>query len=465
MMKGSNNQANGIHIAYIGGGSRGWAWGLMSDFALEKSISGKIYLYDIDFDAAKANEIIGNKLFSREEYKDRWQFEAVDSLEKALTGADFVVLSILPGTFDEMEYDVHAPEKYGIYQSVGDTIGPGGLIRALRTVPMYEVIGRAIRDYAPRAWVINYTNPMTICVKTLYEVFPDIKVIGCCHEVFGTEKLLVEAAKKYLGYPDTLRREDIEVSVIGINHFTWLNYASVNGDDLFPAYARLASEYAESGFNPAGEDNWLNSYFECSNRVKFDLFNRFGLIAAAGDRHLAEFVPGDWYMKDPETVKQWKYSLTPVSWRKEFQRRKKKEESRMLVSGEKEFEVKPTGEDGVKIIRALCGLEDLIINVNVRNQGQVSGIPLGCVVETNALIRRDSVLPIYAGQLPPELNGMVNRHANVQNAIVKAAMARDLEMAYRVFINENRMNLSLKDSRELFDTMVEGTRAYLGEYK
>lgn len=149
MMKVSNNQANGIHIAYIGGGSRGWAWGLMSDFALEKSISGKIYLYDIDFDAAKANEIIGNKLFSREEYKDRWQFEAVDSLEKALTGADFVVLSILPGTFDEMEYDVHAPEKYGIYQSVGDTIGPGGLIRALRTVPMYEVIGRAIRDYAP----------------------------------------------------------------------------------------------------------------------------------------------------------------------------------------------------------------------------------------------------------------------------------------------------------------------------
>ena len=199
--------------------------------------------------------------------------------------------------------------------------------------------------------------------------------------------------------------------------------------------------------------------------MKFDLFNRFGLIAAAGDRHLAEFVPGDWYMKDPETVKQWKYSLTPVSWRKEFQRRKKKEESRMLVSGEKEFEVKPTGEDGVKIIRALCGLEDLIINVNVRNQGQVSGIPLGCVVETNALIRRDSVSPIYAGQLPPELNGMVNRHANVQNAIVKAAMARDLEMAYRVFINENRMNLSLKDSRELFDTMVEGTRAYLGEYK
>lgn len=285
-MRYEGSKVSDLVIAYIGGGSRGWAWGLMNDLAMDPHMEGEVRLYDIDREAAEMNMVIGNRTAAHPDAVSHWRYTVSGSLREALTGADFVVISILPATFDEMQSDVHAPEKLGVYQSVGDTTGPGGFMRAMRTIPMFVEIAEAIRDYAPRAWVINYTNPMTICVKTLYEVFPDIKVIGCCHEVFGTEKLLVEAAKKYLGYPDTLRREDIEVSVIGINHFTWLNYASVNGDDLFPAYARLASEYAESGFNPAGEDNWLNSYFECSNRVKFDLFNRFGLIAAAGDRHL-----------------------------------------------------------------------------------------------------------------------------------------------------------------------------------
>ena len=100
------------------------------------------------------------------------------------------MISIMPGTFDEMESDVHAPEKFGIYQSVGDTTGPGAVMRALRTIPMFEEFAAAIREYCPQAWVINYTNPMTVCVKTLYRVFPKIKAFGCCHEVFGTQKLL-----------------------------------------------------------------------------------------------------------------------------------------------------------------------------------------------------------------------------------------------------------------------------------
>ena len=169
------NRVEGIKIAYIGGGSRSWARGLMSDLVSADDIFGKVALYDIDKQAAKDNAIVGNLFNSAEGAKSHWDYEACDTLAEALTGANFVVISILPGTFDEMESDVHTPEEYGIYQSVGDTVGPGGIVRALRTIPMYEVIAKAIRDNCPDAWVINYTNPMTVCVRTLYKVFPQIK--------------------------------------------------------------------------------------------------------------------------------------------------------------------------------------------------------------------------------------------------------------------------------------------------
>ena len=140
-MRYVGNRAEDVKIAYIGGGSRGWAWGLMSDLAAVDDMSGSVALYDIDRQAAEKNAVIGNRMKDLEESRSVWTYAAADSLREALTGADFVVISILPGTFDEMESDVHAPEKYGIYQSVGDTAGPGGLMRGLRTIPMFEEIG------------------------------------------------------------------------------------------------------------------------------------------------------------------------------------------------------------------------------------------------------------------------------------------------------------------------------------
>ena len=123
-MKYFDGHVEDIQIAYIGGGSRGWAWTFMTDLAMEEKISGTIRLYDIDHEAAKANEIIGNHLMGRKEAVGNWKFEVIDDLAQALTGVDFVVISILPKTFDEMEVDVHMPERLGIYQSVGDTAGP-----------------------------------------------------------------------------------------------------------------------------------------------------------------------------------------------------------------------------------------------------------------------------------------------------------------------------------------------------
>ena len=173
-----------LTIAYIGGGSRGWAWGFMTDLATDPDLCGTVRLYDIDREAAERNRIIGGKISADPGAVSRWHYEVSPTLEEALIDADFVVISILPATFREMTSDVHLPEREGIWQPVGDTVGAGGFMRAMHTVPMFVTIAEAICDTAPDAWVINYTNPMSLCVRTLYHVFPQIKAFGCCHEVF-----------------------------------------------------------------------------------------------------------------------------------------------------------------------------------------------------------------------------------------------------------------------------------------
>lgn len=454
-----------LKIAYIGGGSRGWAWGLMSDLALEPALSGTVALYDINLAAAKANEQIGNRLQEHPEAVGRWRYQAVETLPEALKGADFVIISILPGTFAEMQSDVHAPEAYGVYQSVGDTVGPGGAIRALRSIPMYAEIAAAICDHAPSAWVINYTNPMSVLTRTLYEVFPGIKAFGCCHEVFGTQSLLAEMLKNMQGIED-VRRQDIQVNVLGINHFTWLDRAFYRGADLFPLYREFAVKYAEEGFSGhADKDHWINNSFASANRIHFDLFLRFGLIAAAGDRHLAEFLPNTWYLRDPEHVKRWKFGLTSVSWRIDNQK-KLMDRSRRLVSGEETFTLKNSGEEGIAMLRSLTGASGpMVTNVNLPNRGQVASLPLGAVVETNAVFSADSVQPVLAGSLPDDINNLVIRHVYNQEALVNASLNQDRALALRAFMNDPLLSaLTPEQAEELFVTMLNNTKAYLPDW-
>ena len=460
-MKIENGKAVDLQIAYIGGGSRGWAWTFMTDLALTEELSGTIRLYDIDRPAAERNAVIGNRLTDREDVPGKWTYEVHDSLRSALLGADFVVISILPGTFDEMESDVHLPERLGICQSVGDTAGPGGLVRALRAIPMFVTIAEAVRDYAPASWVINYTNPMSVLVKTLYEVFPKIKAFGCCHEVFGTEKVLAAAAEEVLGL-GPVRREDVHVNVLGINHFTWFDQASYKGYDLFPVYEEFIRRHPE-GYNEP-DRNWMNSTFNCAHLVKFDLFRRFGAIAAAGDRHLAEFMPGDEYLRDPETVTRWKFGLTPVSWRKkDLQERLARSER--LYEGTEESRLEPTGEEGILLIKALCGLIRVVSNVNIPNRFQAPDLPPSAVVETNAVFSRDSVRPVLAGSLPESLLPLVKVHTDGHKLILDAALRCSFEPAFEAFMNDPlvRGRISATDGRTLLRDMIRNTLRYLPE--
>ena len=463
-MKNDGKSVNGIKIAYIGGGSRGWAWKFMSDLVSCDDISGDVYLYDIDLDAAKKNEIIGNKFNSAQGAKSVWHYTAVEQISEALTGADFVIISILPGTFDEMESDVHAPEKYGIYQSVGDTVGPGGIVRAMRTIPMYEEIAENIKKYSPDAWVINYTNPMTLCVKTLYRVFPEIKAFGCCHEVFGTQWFLSTVAKDIFGFED-LDRHDIKVNPVGINHFTWLTSATCRDKDLYPAYVEFCEKYPQ-GYAPDGkpDESWKTDTFVSTECVKMDLFKRFGVIAAAGDRHLAEFCQGKWYLESPERVAEMHFGLTSVAWRKQDLKERLARSDR-LINGEEKVEIEGTGEEGVNQIRAILGLTELITNVNLPNRGQIPGLPLGAVVETNAVFRSGNVTPVLAGELPPSIYPLVARVCGQQERLSECLAKRDVEGIFQVFSNDPLVTCSLADARKLFDEMCRNTAKYLGSYK
>ncbi|MBP5555783.1 MAG: alpha-glucosidase/alpha-galactosidase [Lachnospiraceae bacterium] len=457
-MKYTDNFVEDVTIAYIGGGSRGWAWTFMTDLALEKQLSGTIRLYDIDKEAAKANEIIGNSIKGREEAVGKWNYVVSDTVEEALTGADFVVISILPKTFDEMEVDVHMPERLGIYQSVGDTAGPGGMIRALRTLPIFYEYAKEIEKYCPDAWVINYTNPMSLCVKAMYDAFPGIKAFGCCHEVFGTEKILAQIVAEKLGV-EKIDRHEIEVNVMGINHFTWFDYASYKGIDLFPIYREFIKDHFEEGLDER-DANWANSCFACKHRVKMDLFNKYGLIAAAGDRHLAEFMPGDMYLKDPETVRCWGFDLTSVKWRKEdLQNRLAK--SGRLVRGEEQINLLPTGEEGILLIKALCGLTRIVSNVNIPNTSrQIPNLPEEAVVETNALFGRDSIRPIYAGEMPENIRELVMPHIENHERILEASKTRDVNLVVESFMNDpvtKGAHASEDDIRKLVTDMMNAT--------
>ena len=460
-MASREERAKNLKVAYIGGGSRGWAWGFMKDLAMDEQICGTIRLYDIDRSAAERNQIIGRKISAHPPAKARWEYEVSGSLKEALTGADFVVISILPATFEEMRSDVHLPERVGIWQPVGDTVGAGGFMRAMRTIPMFVEIGEAIRDYAPDAWVINYTNPMSLCVRTLYEVFPQIKAFGCCHEVFGTQKLLCAMLKKKLGV-DGVRRQDLYTTVTGINHFTWMTRASWQEMDLMPLYREFAEEYAESGFDEGGDDNWMNSFFNCAHRVKFDLFRKYGAIAAAGDRHLAEFM-APWYTRNPETVASWKFTLTPVSWRiEDLQHRLQRSDD--LISGKEEIDLTPSGEEGHLLLKAILGLGDLVSNVNVPNRGQIPNLPLGAVVETNALFGRDRIEPIYAGPLPGNLLPLIARHIYNQENTLKTALSCDRKLGYTTFMNDPQLaSVEPEEGKKLFDDMLENQRKWLPE--
>ena len=462
--KGSIPMKKSINIAYIGGGSKMWARKFMQDLALDPDLGGEVRLYDIDAPKAERNKIIGNAIQAKPEAVSSFKYTVSKTPEEALTGADFVLMSILPGTFSEMRSDVHAPEEYGIWQSVGDTVGPGGVLRAMRTAPIYEDYARKIKDCCPDAWVINLTNPMSNCVKTLYRVFPQIKAFGCCHEVFHTQDFLCCVLKEMKGIEAT--RREIYTDASGINHFTWITEARFRDIDLLGLMPEFMDKYFESGYYEHGPaDTWKTNTFAYGNRVKMDLLRRCGALAAAGDRHLAEFCRGDWYLRDPEVISAWHFALTTVDYREENQR-KLQAETAAMASGEKMIpSPEQSGEELVRLIRGILGLEIVISNVNLPNRGQMPGIPTGSIVETNCIFTNGFVDPIVSKPLPIGVLTLVQENNSNLDLLDEAIANRDRNKLLEVFTNQPLCaRLSPAEASELFEKMCRNTGEYLKPY-
>lgn len=444
-----------VKIAYIGGGSTNWAIKLMADLAVDDRLAAEVRLFDIDESSAIRNAQIGNK-FAESSNGTAARYKSFSSLEQALTGADIVVISILPGSLDDMASDIEIPERYGISQSVGDTVGPGGFMRAMRAIPMIADIGLAIKNCSPKAYVCNLTNPMSVLTGTLYRVFPDIHAWGECHEVTKIRKLVAALANNE-AEQELFTHRDVEVNVLGINHFTFVDKISVQGRNMLPLYKEFVGQNLESGWQDPSEksaDPEHDRFFGSRNLVSFDLLQRFQVPAAAGDRHLAEFLPGSDYLADPE---RWGFALTPIEYRKR-DRDAKIARLEQAARGEAPLFGKKSDEALTDQIVALMSGQTFISNVNLPNIGQISGLPERTIVETNAVFSGRGIQPIVSGTLPSALLKIIGDHAERQTKLLEAVLARDVAQLAQIFASDPLVsNLSEPQARDLFKEMVAAT--------
>lgn len=435
-------------ICIIGGGSRLWAIQFFRDLAYNKMTHGTLVLYDIDREAARNNVEVANRVAKINGTEGHFKVESVDELDKALKGCDLVLISIEPGLTSCREGDLLLPEEYGIYQSVGDTTGPGGILRARRSIPLFVEFAKAIEANCPDAWVINYTNPMTLCTAALYAGFPGIKALGCCHEVFHLETFIAEQVEKWFGVPKPDRRE-ISIDLTGVNHFTWITGASWNGIDLMGRLTELANDpsiykdYTEVAKERIKGEKW----FDCDHIIALKLLKTFGALGAAGDRHLAEFIP--WFIKSDEEL--WKYGVvrTPYSWRVT-----QAEEKRNKVFKDDELVATLSDEEGVDIMRSLMGDRTLLTNINRPNQGQITYLPKGRIVESLGYISEDSIRPIVSKEPPLAVQNMVRRVSDVQQMTLDAVIAGDDDLLFRAFLSDPLVNLEYSKAEELFGRML-----------
>ena len=207
----------------------------------------------------------------------------------------------------------------------------------------------------------------------------------------------------------------------------------------------------------------MNNSFASTQSVKMDLFRRFGYIAAAGDRHLAEFCGGKWYLESPERVREMHFGLTTVKWRRE-DLQKKHAKSEAMRNGTEKIIIKRTGEEGVNQIRAILGLTELVTNVNIPNVGQIPNLPIGAVVETNAVFRSNSVTPLFAGAIPKEICPLIARACGEQEQVSEGIAKRDITVILNAFVNDPLVTCSLKDAEKLFFEMCRNTKKYLTTY-
>ena len=357
----------------------------------------------------------------------------------ALQDADYVVVAIATGGLEAWRLDMEIPDKHGVRQTIADTVGPGGLSRGLRTIPVMVDIARDMERICPDAWLLNITNPMTTLTRAVSKE-TDIRCIGLCHEVIGC----LHDLEEMLDVP----AEEMHYNFSGLNHCVWITELTIRGQDGLEMVRR---HWREEGYP--------------QDTVAPLLFEIFGALPVWKGRHLSEFFP---HFLTPETGYGEKYGfLDQMVTVKDRYASRSKEHKRWLEEmreGKRLPELKLGDEPIVPIIIALEGGPSGTFLVNWPNIGQVSNFPLDIVVETKGVVDARGVSPVAAGPLPPGIHGVLARHADNQELIVEAAIKGDRQLALQAMFNDPLVK-DLEAAKAILNELLVAHAEYLPQFK
>jgi len=448
----------GSQVTIVGGGSYQWAPELMADLFGTPALAGMhLVLEDIDPAPLPKMEALAHKLNDAMDAKAT--VAATTHLDAALDGADYVIVCISTGGFRSMAVDLDVPARHGITQSVGDTVGPGGINRALRNVPVLVGIASAMEERCPDAWLFNITNPMTCLTRAVCRE-TRIKAVGLCHEV-GNFCLDLAIA---LGRP----LDAVRASVTGINHFPVLTELEVDGANGFDLLRALVDEVGglrslRPSAGRAEAEPFSKLDFARRHVFKLTLLDRWGTFPAAGDRHIAEFVP---FALTPESEWGAAYNieLSPISRRQAHQAGYVADVDAWLA-GTKDLQTWPSGELPSPMIEAMLSGEPFEAPVNIPNAGQAPGLPRDVVLESVCVIDADGIRGRDQCLLPPPYDEIVRRQVVTQELTVEAALRGDRALAAQAFALDplaGRGDLGVMES--MVDELLAGTAEWLPQF-
>jgi alpha-galactosidase len=436
-------------IAFIGAGSLGFTAGLVRDILTFPLLQdARIALMDIDAERLDFAHKSVQKLIQAGKYPAAVT-STLDRVE-ALRDADVVLTTILTGTTDTWKYDIEIPKKYGVDINVGDTRGPSGIFRFLRTLPPMLDILQDMERYCPGAVLLNYTNPMAmLCGALQRQTF--IPVTGLCHSVQGTAMMLAE----WIGADYA----DVDYLCAGINHQAWYLKYEVDGKDAYPRIYKAITERPEI-------------YNE--EQVRNEMYLALGYYVTESSGHNSEY--NAWFRKRPDLIE--KYCTHGTGWNpgeyayilKEYQKTEATWKDGVRVELAKEVthgDLERGHEYAAYIINALKGGDPFKFNGNVPNTQLVSNLPQGACVEVPVLVDRAGFHPMHVGALPPECALLTQLSSGIEEMSITAAQTGDPVMLYRAICNDplTAAVLSLAEIREMVNEMFAQNAEFLPQFK
>jgi alpha-galactosidase/6-phospho-beta-glucosidase family protein len=439
---------SGMKISFIGGGSVQWALKLVTDMALNETLAGAdLVLHDIDMEALELLTRACQRLV--EQMHGSLHVTATNNREEALQDADFVILCVGIGGLPAMRNDLEIPQRYGVYQSVGDTVGPGGLARGLRHIPFAVQVACEMERLCSDAWLINITNPMTTICRSVARA-TGIRVIGLCHEVDNFRR-------KHLTQLFQVPAEAIVLDVAGINHLPVILGMRVNERDGLSLLRAWLAEHSLYEFT-AEHIPGIEDIFHDRLAVKLSLFVKLGVLFGAGDRHVAEFLPG-FLSPAAERGNRYGVILTSIEHREELARQRRAGIERFLAG-----ETGPLAHSDEQLARAMAALAGGPAGrfiVNVPNVGQIDNLPRGAVVECMAEVDALGVRPLATGALPHAAHAVIAPHVARQELIVEAALTGRREVALAA-LTSDPLVLDPETVEPMLDELLAANARFMG---